>query len=270
MRQYALTLLLSMTLHGLLLNFPDRFEGVPLETNPQEGGISVRVIQRAPDRKKDASPQKQISRDRVPHRLDRSPQKVHNQPAPTRRQPSDKSTQDQGSETGGRKSGSSLQDRVSTRLPGVPPPLKEATPSLPREETAGRVEAEIMGPGPETPEPGDAVPSAKGMILGGNSQKEIQIPPRRLIQDLKGGYQVMPRYPFAARREGREGTVILRMKVLADGSVGEVAVERSSKFLDLDDAALDAVKKWQFEPPLQNGNPIRVSVLLPIQFSLSP
>ncbi|MFQ5781292.1 MAG: energy transducer TonB, partial [Nitrospiria bacterium] len=228
MRQYALTLLLSLMLHGLLLNFPSRFEGIPLETNIQEEGLSVRFVQRTPDRKKDASPRKQIPGDSVPHRSDRSPQKVHNPLAPTRRQPSKKSIPDKGSETGGRKSGSSLQDRVSTRMPGVPPLLKEVPLSLPQEETASRVRAETMGPGPETPGPGNAVSSVKEMIPGRNGPKEIQIPLRPLVQDLKGGYQVMPRYPFAARREGREGTVILRMKVLVDGSVGEVAVERSS------------------------------------------
>ncbi len=88
------------------------------------------------------------------------------------------------------------------------------------------------------------------------------------FQDLKGGYQVMPLYPLAARREGREGDVLLKVKVLANGRIGDISVARSSQSPDLDAAAIDAVTQWQFEPARRNGIAVQQITLLPIHFDL--
>lgn len=98
----------------------------------------------------------------------------------------------------------------------------------------------------------------------GKPPEEIRVPYRELI----GGYQVMPTYPIAARREGREGVVHLKILVMEDGRVGEVVITRSSHFPDLDRAAEEAVGKWHFDPALRNGVPVRQSALLPIRFAL--
>ena len=52
-----------------------------------------------------------------------------------------------------------------------------------------------------------------------------------------GGYQVKPRYPESARRAGVQGVTTLRVRVLENGRVGEVLVEQSAGFRDLDFAA---------------------------------
>ena len=83
-----------------------------------------------------------------------------------------------------------------------------------------------------------------------------------------GGYQVKPRYPESARRAGVQGVTTLRVRVLETGRVGEVMVEHSAGFRDLDLAAMDAVKKWLFEPARQGKNPVSVWVTLPVQFEL--
>jgi len=83
-----------------------------------------------------------------------------------------------------------------------------------------------------------------------------------------GGYQVKPRYPESARRAGVQGVTTLRVRVLESGRVGEVLVEQSAGFRDLDLAAMDAVKKWLFEPAQQGKNPVSVWVLLPVKFEL--
>jgi TonB family protein len=88
------------------------------------------------------------------------------------------------------------------------------------------------------------------------------------FRDLSGGYQVMPTYPISARREGREGTVLLKVQVLETGAIGKIGVERSSGSSDLDEAALNAVRRWRFEPAAQGGRRVRRSVLLPIKFAL--
>jgi len=83
-----------------------------------------------------------------------------------------------------------------------------------------------------------------------------------------GGYQVKPRYPESARRAGAQGVTTLRVRVLENGRVGEVLVEQSAGFRDLDLAAMDAVKKWLFEPARQGKNQVSVWVLLPVKFEL--
>ena len=83
-----------------------------------------------------------------------------------------------------------------------------------------------------------------------------------------GGYQVKPRYPESARRAGAQGVTTLRVHVLENGRVGEVLVEQSAGFRDLDLAATEAVKKWLFEPAKRGKDPVSVWVMLPVKFEL--
>ena len=77
-----------------------------------------------------------------------------------------------------------------------------------------------------------------------------------------------PSYPASARRLGIQGTVRLRVHVLADGRVGEIIVENSAGHSDLDEAATDAVRQWHFEPARRGAEPVATWVLLPVQFQL--
>jgi len=83
-----------------------------------------------------------------------------------------------------------------------------------------------------------------------------------------GGYQVKPRYPESARRAGVQGVTTLRVHVLENGRVSEVLVEQSAGFRDLDQAAMEAVKKWLFEPARRGKDPVSVWVMLPVKFEL--
>jgi periplasmic protein TonB len=83
-----------------------------------------------------------------------------------------------------------------------------------------------------------------------------------------GGYQVKPRYPESARKIGAQGVTLLRVRVLENGHVGEVLIEKSAGFSDLDFSAAEAVKKWLFEPARRGKEPVQVWVLLPVKFEL--
>ncbi len=83
-----------------------------------------------------------------------------------------------------------------------------------------------------------------------------------------GGYQVKPRYPESARRAGVQGVTTLRVRVLENGRVGEVLVDQSAGFRDLDVSAIEAVKKWLFEPARRGKDPVSVWVMLPVKFEL--
>jgi periplasmic protein TonB len=84
-----------------------------------------------------------------------------------------------------------------------------------------------------------------------------------------GGYQVKPRYPESARRAGAQGVTVLKLRVLENGRVGDVLVEQSAGHPDLDVEAVDAVKKWLFEPGRVGKQPVAVWVLLPVKFELN-
>jgi protein TonB len=84
-----------------------------------------------------------------------------------------------------------------------------------------------------------------------------------------GGYQVKPRYPESARRRGIEGTVLLKMRITAQGRVEDIQVVRSAGYPELDESAIEAVRRWRFEPARRNGTPVvEDAVLLPVVFQL--
>lgn len=78
-----------------------------------------------------------------------------------------------------------------------------------------------------------------------------------------------PAYPLLARLRGNEGTVLLEVQVQADGGVGEVRIKKSSGYALLDQAALNAVRAWRFEPASMRGVPLVMSVDIPIRFALN-
>ncbi len=76
---------------------------------------------------------------------------------------------------------------------------------------------------------------------------------------------VRPVYPPIARQAGVAGVVIIETKIGADGFIEDARVLKSIPLLD--EAALDAVKQWQFEPTLVNGQPTAVFMTVTISFS---
>jgi protein TonB len=78
-----------------------------------------------------------------------------------------------------------------------------------------------------------------------------------------------PRYPRDAQRRGETGTVLVRVHVGADGEPGSVDLVEGSGSRSLDRAAVDAVRRWRFEPAIRNGQAVAGTVQIPITFSLS-
>ncbi len=80
--------------------------------------------------------------------------------------------------------------------------------------------------------------------------------------------QFPPIYPRILRINGLGGIVCLKVEVLIDGSVGVVEVERSAGPGGLDEAAVDAVKRWKYIPAKKDGKPVAVWITFPINFSI--
>jgi protein TonB len=77
-----------------------------------------------------------------------------------------------------------------------------------------------------------------------------------------------PNYPSVSRRLGEQGLVLLRVQVTADGAAESVELQTGSGSSRLDQAALEAVKKWQFVPAKRGERSVSASVVVPIRFSL--
>ena len=92
------------------------------------------------------------------------------------------------------------------------------------------------------------------MRVGGN----IKTPTK--VKDVK------PQYPPIAQSARVQGVVIIEATIGADGCVQNARVLRSIPLLD--QAALEAVKQWQFTPTLLNGVPVPVIMTVTVQFTL--
>jgi protein TonB len=79
---------------------------------------------------------------------------------------------------------------------------------------------------------------------------------------------VAPVYPPVAQSANVQGVVILEALLGPDGKVQDARILRSIPLLD--QAALDAVKQWEFTPTLLNGSPVPVIMTATMQFTLQP
>lgn len=77
-----------------------------------------------------------------------------------------------------------------------------------------------------------------------------------------------PVYPAAARRTGYQGTVVIRARIQIDGSADRVEIKKSSGHGVLDQAALEAVRKWRFIPARRGNEAVVEWVDIPWQFKL--
>jgi protein TonB len=86
-----------------------------------------------------------------------------------------------------------------------------------------------------------------------------QIKPPIKVKDVK------PVYPAIARSAGVAGAVTIEATIGEDGKVIDATVVRSIPLLD--QAALDAVRQWEYTPTLLNGVPVPIVVNVTINFA---
>jgi len=79
-------------------------------------------------------------------------------------------------------------------------------------------------------------------------------------------HRVEPVYPEIARQACIRGTVILEATTDVYGHVTNVRVLRSIQILD--EAAMDAVRQWIYEPLIVNGRPLPVKFTVTVRFEL--
>ena len=97
-------------------------------------------------------------------------------------------------------------------------------------------------------------PADRALRVGGN------IKPPEKVRDVR------PVYPPIAKAANVAGIIILEVRIGTDGRVEEAHVLKSIPLLD--EAALDAVKQWEFTPTLLNGQAVPIIMTTTVNFTL--
>jgi len=78
--------------------------------------------------------------------------------------------------------------------------------------------------------------------------------------------KVQPEYPADAKKAGIKGTVALDAMIGKDGKIEHLSV--LSGPAELQKSALDAVRQWQYQPFLLNGDPVEVETTINVIYTL--
>ncbi|MGE7991041.1 energy transducer TonB [Pseudomonas sp. NPDC089554] len=144
---------------------------------------------------------------------------------------------------------------VVEELAVKPPPKPKPKPQPPKP-----VAKPIPKPVEAPPAPPPAAPAPVA------EKPPVDIPPSASAGYLKNP---APEYPPLAQRRNWEGTVVLRVHVLANGKPSDIQVERSSGRELLDESAIRAVKRWSFAPAKRGDQAIAGWVSVPLEFRLN-
>ena len=116
-------------------------------------------------------------------------------------------------------------------------------------------------------EKADAI-AAKAKADAAAARATAKVAPVRVGGQIKTPIKfkdVPPVYPAIAKSAGVSGVVTIEATIGPDGKVTEAKVVRSIPLLD--QAALDAVRQWEYTPTLLNGVPVPVLVTVTINFT---
>ena len=156
-----------------------------------------------------------------------------------------------------------LPEPIPEPAPTPEPVPEEPTPPKPEEILTTTQSEEVAAPQP-TPEPKKVekkpIPQRPTPVA---TAKTANVPQPVVIRNTP------PIYPETARRAGWEGRVTVRVEVSADGLPMSVALQKSSGYGVLDQAALRAVKTWRFQPRTMGGVAMAGTVDVPVNFTLS-
>lgn len=170
-------------------------------------------------------------------------------------------------------------------LPPMPP--APASPVMPKAPEVNRNAAPIEAPEGITPDAGfeptpsmelgaglDVVVPGGGTVVGEPPPAPPPMPQVRAPIQVGGQIRrpekikdATPVYPAIAQAARVQGTVILEAVIGVDGKVQNLRVLRSIPLLD--QAAIDAVRQWEYSATLLNGVPVPVVMTVTVTFTLN-
>jgi protein TonB len=162
------------------------------------------------------------------------------------------------------------KDMKVRKLDQPPPPKelvapKEVPKEIPKEADPSKDKGIAVYGEPGEGDPAGLEGGMQGGVAGGHAGAialpEDGTPPIPL------GSNVPPPYPAEARANGKTGTVILKVIILASGRVADVQVLRGEE--PFASVAAQAAKQWTYEPARYRGQPITVYRIIQIPFKLT-
>jgi len=180
--------------------------------------------------------------------------------------------------------GSRQPPKDSTNVPSAPAaPGKPASPRAKPEMRLGTLTVPAVAPAQnkvarEEPLPAVVDSEVPGAVPGGQPGGIIGILSKGSAASAQssqhGGQVVRPRltssvkpdYPPLARLQRVEGDVVIQAEISATGSVGLLKVVSGPALLQ--QAAMEALRKWKYEPARLNDQPIALQVLVTIRFRI--
>lgn len=115
-------------------------------------------------------------------------------------------------------------------------------------------------PDPDTP---NSTPTAQSHVA---PAPPIAIDPPRFDADYLDN--PAPAYPPLSKRLHETGRVMLSVYVEANGLPSRVELQTTSRYERLDQAAIEAVKRWKFVPAKRGESAVAAWVIVPVHFSL--
>ncbi|WP_446903307.1 energy transducer TonB [Burkholderia sp. YIM B11467] len=154
--------------------------------------------------------------------------------------------------------------KVKPKIEPKPVP-KAATPTpLAQSPAPSPIPAPAADPTPAPAAPAPAAPAA----TPGPARETMQVSAPKNVSTLQCNF-VKPDYPSMSRRRGETGAAYVRFVVGVTGKLESITLQKSSGYPRLDDAALDATRAITCQPYLENGQAIRVTHVLPYNFTLN-
>lgn len=144
-----------------------------------------------------------------------------------------------------------------------PPPSEISRPELPQEAEISEEASEEETLAPTTFDP-FAPPAVPDVGAGGDAEVFVAFdtPPEPV-------HTVAAVYPELARQAEAEGVVQVLVTIDETGRVVAATVQSSDAIESLQQAAVEAAKKWLFKPAKQRDKPVKVRIVIPFRFSLN-
>jgi periplasmic protein TonB len=149
----------------------------------------------------------------------------------------------------------------SAAKPEMVSPLPLAQPVAP-----ARIELRPDDVAAPAPPPAPAVTPTVETRAEAPSTPQTRAPDRGPVEPPQRIGRVAAKYPKVAQMANVEGTVVISAVIDTEGKVTAPRIVHSIPLLD--QAALEAVRQWQFKPAMRDGRAVPVSVTLSVEFAL--
>ncbi|HVG44122.1 MAG TPA: energy transducer TonB [Longimicrobium sp.] len=168
--------------------------------------------------------------------------------------------------------GQTLVLQTPTTVPTVLPPKDDGPAVDPDDFTGIGTPGNVIGPPdptpqPPTPDPGPPLPDSRPEVIDAESADVLP----QLVSPREAQRALERAYPSILRDAGVTGHTTVLLVIDKNGQVqpGSVTVQETTHD-QFRDAAVRAAERFRFRPARLNGQPVAVSISIPIEWQIAP